>query len=152
VGYERRAVRWRARTRRQIIIIIVFDCQRTSGPPCAGRTSGRDASAGYAGAPLAIRDLESDRESQSVVVVRWEAAEMRRGPPGFPGRPSVTSTCGSRHPWEVPPRVPVSRPTGGQLKPSRRSIHDGIESDVAAFAAACGRLCRSSFLTTRVPK
>jgi hypothetical protein len=54
-------------TRHQIIIVIVFGCQRSGRPVGAheGRTSGLDAVAFAASAPLAIRDLQSDHESQN---------------------------------------------------------------------------------------
>lgn len=56
-----------AHAQHQIIIIIVFSCQRSVGRPVgayARRTSGLDAVAVTASAPLAIRDLHSDIESQ----------------------------------------------------------------------------------------
>jgi hypothetical protein len=56
-----------AHVQHQIIIVIIFGCQRTVAWPVGaykGRTSGLDAVAVTASAPLAIRDLHSDIESQ----------------------------------------------------------------------------------------
>jgi hypothetical protein len=81
-----------------------FSCQRAVrrahlGPSCVrfggARTSGVDATASYAGAPIAIRDLESDRESQSHTILRSdEEARNVEGPPGIPWAALPYETCG----------------------------------------------------------
>lgn len=59
--------------------------------PCAGRTSGVGASPLPQGAPVAIRDLESDIESlnQLFVGVGQKPARNAEGPPGVPGWPFI---------------------------------------------------------------
>lgn len=78
-------------------------------PPCAGRTSGRNASAFWAGAPFAIRDLlfrSRVAKTRLCISVARNAERAAR----FPWRPfRHVGRVTSRHSWGEPPVVPGSR-------------------------------------------
>ena len=94
----------------------LFGCQR-SRSACAGRTSGGDASAAFAGAPSRPRppvihsgsrvaefSCLSTSDSSGV-----KAARNVEGPPGFPGWPFSAADLVDQLPGG-PPRVPISNP------------------------------------------
>ena len=106
--------------------------------PCAGRTSGVDASAFGAGAPVAAEHATavtvSSRETSCCDVgCRTRNVE---GPPGLPGRPFSTSDGESLR-QKGPPQLPATHPTGRTL--GRRNRRDGVPAaSLASGRGLCG--------------
>jgi len=129
-----------AGARHQIIIVIIFGCQRGGG---------RGAQRAHLGPRCdrllrerTIRDSRSADQISSRKISSGVTPDARpetsKGRPVSRWRPFSALTCVSRHAYEGPPQVPVSSPYGGQTTPKRRS-HEGF--GITWMAAASGWLC-----------
>jgi hypothetical protein len=122
--------------------------------PCAGRSSGRDASAGHAGAPVAIAIRASARSRSQIIRLSGSGRGCRRrpeaeksarnveGPPGIPRRPFSTDD-GLHHLPGEPPREPASLPGPGRnaVPTSRARVRPLRERHGHATSIAAGGLC-----------